>query len=143
MSAEKHIAQKCTFCYDRLQNGLVPAVRRPARRDRSSSARSPSSSSEPTSGVAQLHGQGARRLTFTGRTSKILGGLNAFYLLMDPPETYGLPTEVQVQGPESIGVAGFIQGSGRVAGDRPGLVRVVQPPPRRGGRQGKTREGPG
>ena len=25
VSAEKHIAQKCTFCYDRLQNGLVPA----------------------------------------------------------------------------------------------------------------------
>ena len=25
VSASKHIAQKCTFCYDRLQNGLVPA----------------------------------------------------------------------------------------------------------------------
>ena len=25
VSAEKHIAQKCTFCYDRLQNSLPPA----------------------------------------------------------------------------------------------------------------------
>src|SRR3954463_12527163 len=25
MSEERHIAQKCTFCYDRLRNGLTPA----------------------------------------------------------------------------------------------------------------------
>jgi len=42
VSAEKHIAQKCTFCYDRLQNGLVPPAPRPARPPRSSSVRSTS-----------------------------------------------------------------------------------------------------
>ena len=58
--------------------------------------------------MAQLHGQGAREAYLYGADSKILGGLNAFYLLMDPPETYGLPTEVQVQVPSrSVWPASF------------------------------------
>ena len=49
--------------------------------------------------VGQLHGQGASEAYLYGADTKILGGLNAFYLLMDPPETYGLPTAVQAQVP--------------------------------------------
>jgi formate dehydrogenase iron-sulfur subunit len=32
----------------------------------------------------------------------VLGGLNAFYLLMDTPETYGLPAEVVPKVPSRI-----------------------------------------
>ena len=95
VSASKHIAQKCTFCYDRLQNGLVPACAQacptasiqfgPIDELRERAARR----------VEQLHAQGAEPgLTSTAPTTTILGGLNAFYLLMDTPETYGLPDRV-------------------------------------------------
>ena len=43
--------------------------------------------------MEQLHGQGATQAYLYGADDKILGGLNAFYLLMDQPETYGLPAE--------------------------------------------------
>jgi formate dehydrogenase iron-sulfur subunit len=49
--------------------------------------------------VKQLHGQGATEAYLYGADTKILGGLNAFYLLIDPPETYGLPSEVKAQVP--------------------------------------------
>jgi formate dehydrogenase iron-sulfur subunit len=46
-----------------------------------------------------LNGQGSTEAYLYGADSKILGGLNAFYLLVDPPETYGLPSEMKVQVP--------------------------------------------
>jgi formate dehydrogenase iron-sulfur subunit len=94
VSAEKHIAQKCTFCYDRLKSGMAPAWGPvcppssiqfgPIDELRERAARR----------VEQLHATGATRAHLYGADDKVLGGLNAFYLLMDTPETYGLPAEV-------------------------------------------------
>ncbi len=99
VSAQKHIAQKCTFCYDRLKSGLVPACAQacptasiqfgPIDELRDRAARR----------VEQLHATGANDAYLYGADSTILGGLNAFYLLMDPPQTYGLPAEVVPQVP--------------------------------------------
>src|SRR4051812_9088913 len=94
VSAAKHIAQKCTFCYDRLQNGLVPACAQacPTR----SIQFGPIDDLRRAAGrrLEDLHRQGATQAHLYGADDKVLGGLNAFYLLMDPPETYGLPAEV-------------------------------------------------
>lgn len=84
-------AKKCTLCYDRLQNGLVPACAQacptgsilfgdldqllPHARDR----------------VAQLQSQGRTQARLYGDSADIVGGLNVFYLIEDAPEKYGLP----------------------------------------------------
>src|SRR5262249_39820437 len=43
--------------------------------------------------VAQLHESGEKRAYLYGADEKILGGLNSFYLLVDRPEVYGLPSD--------------------------------------------------
>jgi formate dehydrogenase iron-sulfur subunit len=99
VSAEKHIAQKCTFCYDRLQNGLVPACAQACPTRSIQFGPIAELQQRAQDRLDQLHGQGEQEAYLYGADTKILGGLNAFYLLMDPPETYGLPSEVQVQVP--------------------------------------------
>ncbi|HEX8200749.1 MAG TPA: 4Fe-4S dicluster domain-containing protein, partial [Isosphaeraceae bacterium] len=99
VSARKQIAQKCTFCYDRLQNGLVPACAQacptasiqfgPIEELRARAARR----------VERLHAEGAAEARLYGADDKVLGGLNAFFLLMDEPRVYGLPAEVVPQVP--------------------------------------------
>src|SRR5262249_38718474 len=43
--------------------------------------------------LAQLQQQGVANAQLYGADEKVLGGLNSFYLLLDKPETYGLPAE--------------------------------------------------
>jgi len=42
--------------------------------------------------VQQLQAEGVKSAQLYGADDKVLGGLNAFYLLVDKPETYGLPS---------------------------------------------------
>jgi formate dehydrogenase iron-sulfur subunit len=94
VSAEKHVAQKCTFCYDRLQNGLVPACAQACPTASIQFGPIDELRERATRRVEQLHASGANEAYLYGADDKVLGGLNAFYLLMDPPETYALPAEV-------------------------------------------------
>lgn len=94
VSAEKHVAQKCTFCYDRLQNGLVPACAQACPTASIQFGPIDELRDRAQARVETLHALGASDAYLYGADDKILGGLNAFYLLMDPPATYGLPEEV-------------------------------------------------
>jgi formate dehydrogenase iron-sulfur subunit len=103
MSMTRHVAQKCTFCYDRLKEGLspscaqacptgsiqfgkIPDLRRQARARLAQVQRERNADNEPAWPRAQLYGE----------DEKVLGGLNAFYLLVDKPETYALPPHPKV-----------------------------------------------
>lgn len=84
-------AQKCTLCYDRLKAGMEPACSQacptdsivfgPVRELKQRAARR----------VDQLHAAGETRAALYGADERMLGGLNAFFLLVDRPEVYGLP----------------------------------------------------
>jgi formate dehydrogenase iron-sulfur subunit len=96
MSESKHIAQKCTFCYDRLQHGLAPACAQacPTQSIRFGPVRDLKQIAQNR--VDQLKREGVGKAQLYGADEKILGGLNSFYLLVDRPETYGLPSDPKV-----------------------------------------------
>jgi formate dehydrogenase iron-sulfur subunit len=96
MSETRHVAQKCTFCYDRLQNNLTPACAQacPTQSIRFGTIRNLKEIAQRR--VAQLQGEGVAKAHLYGADDRVLGGLNAFYLLVDTPETYGLPSNPRV-----------------------------------------------
>src|SRR5262249_32623376 len=53
--------------------------------------------------LSQLHKQGETRAQLYGADDTILGGLNSFYLLMDKPETYGLPANPKMPSKSVLG----------------------------------------
>jgi formate dehydrogenase iron-sulfur subunit len=88
----KNVAQKCTFCYDRLKQGLTPACAQacPTQSIRFGPVKELRQQAKKR--VGELHQQGEAGAYHYGADDKILGGLNAFYLLVDKPEVYGLPS---------------------------------------------------
>jgi formate dehydrogenase iron-sulfur subunit len=99
VSAEKHIAQKCTLCYDRLQNGLVPACAQACPTQSIQFGPIAELKQRAATRVDALHARGETEAYLYGADDSILGGLNAFYLLVDKPEAYNLPSKVQAQVP--------------------------------------------
>jgi formate dehydrogenase iron-sulfur subunit len=96
MSPTKGIAQKCTFCYDRLQQGLPPACAQACPTQSIRFGPLTELKKQAQARVAQLHKQGKDQAYLYGADDKILGGLNSFYLLMDKPDVYGLPSNPKV-----------------------------------------------
>jgi formate dehydrogenase iron-sulfur subunit len=89
-------AQKCTLCYDRLQVGLEPACSKacPTRSIRFGTMTE--MREVAATRVNVLHQQGRTDAYLYGHDERILGGLNAFFLLVDEPEVYGLPRNPQL-----------------------------------------------
>jgi formate dehydrogenase iron-sulfur subunit len=109
-SSETGTAHKCTLCYDRLQGGLEPACAKAC----------PTQSIQfgPISQLQQvadarlntLHSQGQTQAQLYGRDETVYGGLNAFFLLMDKPETYSLPSSGDAKLPSRNNVPGYVLG---------------------------------
>jgi formate dehydrogenase iron-sulfur subunit len=88
------IAQKCTLCYDRIGDGLEPAC-----------AKACPTKSIQFGDVEELRERAAKRVEtlqaagvhdarlYGEDTSDGIGGLGAFFLLLDEPEVYGLPPD--------------------------------------------------
>ncbi|NIR44417.1 MAG: 4Fe-4S dicluster domain-containing protein, partial [Gemmatimonadetes bacterium] len=86
-------AQKCTLCYDRMQDGLEPACAKACPTDSIQFGPISELRERANARVEQLHERGEDRAYLYGADDTILGGLNSFYLLVDEPEVYGLPSD--------------------------------------------------
>jgi formate dehydrogenase iron-sulfur subunit len=96
VSETRHIAQKCTFCYDRLQQDLAPACAQACPTKSIRFGPLAQMKEEANARLRQLHKLGETKARLYGADDKVLGGLNSFYLLMDEPEVYGLPSNPKV-----------------------------------------------
>jgi formate dehydrogenase iron-sulfur subunit len=92
MSEDRGTAQKCTFCYDRLKKGLTPACAQACPTESIRFGPINELKKKASARVAQLRNEGVTQAHLYGADDSVLGGLNAFYLLVDKPETYGLPS---------------------------------------------------
>src|SRR5262249_47326430 len=140
------LAQKCTFCYSRLQQNLIPACAKACPTESIKFGELTKMREVAASRVAQLQAQGVSQAQLYG--DKEYGGLHALFLLMDKPEVYGLPNADNAVLPRRnnfrgylgavvtavIGLVGaviaFRDRGGKEEGEAPALAR---PPPRGGG----------
>jgi formate dehydrogenase iron-sulfur subunit len=87
-------AQKCTLCYDRISVGLEPACSKACPTDSIQFGPISELRKRAEARVGQLKAAGESRAQLYGADPNgALGGLNAFFLLVDEPEKYGLPRD--------------------------------------------------
>ena len=94
------VAQKCTLCYDRQQNGLEPACAKACPTKSIQFGDVDELLARAETRVQQLHASGVSSAYIYGKVgdgyTDDIGGLNAFHLLLDKPSTYGLPERPQL-----------------------------------------------
>ncbi len=88
------VAQKCTLCYDRLGDGLTPACAQACPTQSIQYGDVDELRERAQARVDALHEQGVHDARLYGEsTHDGVGGLGAFFLLLDEPEVYGLPPD--------------------------------------------------
>jgi formate dehydrogenase iron-sulfur subunit len=88
------IAQKCTLCYDRLGEGMVPACAKACPTASIQFGDLDELRVRAEQRVAQLHRDGVEEARLYGADPDDgIGGAGAFFLLLDEPEVYGLPPD--------------------------------------------------
>jgi formate dehydrogenase iron-sulfur subunit len=85
---------KCTLCYDRLKDDLEPACAKACPTESIQFGELDELRARAEARVATLHHRGVSdaRLYGADRDDGV-GGFGAFFLLLDEPETYGLPPD--------------------------------------------------
>jgi formate dehydrogenase iron-sulfur subunit len=89
-------AWKCTLCYDRLQDGMTPACAKACPTDSIMFGDIEELRAHARERVATLHERGVGEAYLYGEDAIAqpgTDGLNAFFLLVDQPETYNLPPD--------------------------------------------------
>jgi formate dehydrogenase iron-sulfur subunit len=85
-------ASKCTFCNDRIHNGLGPACAKACPTESIQFGFRDELVVKAQKRVEKLKGMGFKEAQLYGHDSAgFLGGLNAFFLLLGRPAVYGLP----------------------------------------------------
>jgi formate dehydrogenase iron-sulfur subunit len=118
---EHGVAGKCTMCYDRLEAGLTPACAQACPTASIQFGPIDELQQRADARVIQLQQMGRSQARLYGRDDKILGGLNAFFLLEDQPSVYGLPEAPKLPTRNLSASAGF----GFLAALLAGLAGVI------------------
>jgi formate dehydrogenase iron-sulfur subunit len=85
---------KCTMCYDRLTDGLMPACATACPTQSIQFGDLDELQARADARLATLQGQGVESARLYGRDENDgVGGAGAFFLLLDEPEVYGLPPD--------------------------------------------------
>jgi formate dehydrogenase iron-sulfur subunit len=85
---------KCTLCYDRIGDGMEPACAQACPTDSIQYGELEELRSRADQRLDRLRSAGADRARLYGREDDDgVGGMGAFFLLLDVPETYGLPPD--------------------------------------------------
>ncbi|HEY4603178.1 MAG TPA: 4Fe-4S dicluster domain-containing protein, partial [Blastococcus sp.] len=87
-------AFKCTMCYDRLTDGLMPACATACPTQSIQFGDLDELQARADARLATLQSQGVETARLYGRDENDgVGGAGAFFLLLDEPEVYGLPPD--------------------------------------------------
>jgi formate dehydrogenase iron-sulfur subunit len=105
---QANVARKCTLCYDRLQNGMMPACAQACPTESIQFGELSDLRATAAKREAALHAQGLKEANLYGHDDKVYGGLNAFFLLMDKPEAYGLPNRENAVLPGRNNAGGYL-----------------------------------
>jgi len=90
---ETHTARKCTLCYDRMKDGLEPACAKSCPTDSIQYGEVEELKKHARERLGLLHERGLNEARLYGVDDNILdGGLHSFFLLLDEPEVYNLPS---------------------------------------------------
>jgi formate dehydrogenase iron-sulfur subunit len=85
---------KCTLCYDRIGAGMTPACAQACPTESIKFGRLDQLRASADGRVTTLRAGGAPDARLYGAdTTDGVGGMGAFFLLLDDPETYGLPPD--------------------------------------------------
>jgi formate dehydrogenase iron-sulfur subunit len=144
-SQQTGTVHKCTFCYDRLQNNMQPACAQACPTQSIQFGNLVDMHAAADKRLAQLHESGVTGAQLYGRDTSangVYGGLNAFFLLTDKPETYGLPSGESAGLPSRNNLGGYLGGlvaaalavvGGLIAfrgrRQQPGDTRALEPAP--------------
>jgi formate dehydrogenase iron-sulfur subunit len=102
-------ARKCTLCYDRLQNDMTPACAKVCPTQSIQFGNLTDLQGAADKRLAQLRQAGFAGAQLYGRDPNgVYGGLNSFFLLMDKPEVYGLPTGESAALPSRNNAGGYL-----------------------------------
>jgi formate dehydrogenase iron-sulfur subunit len=87
-------AWKCTLCYDRLSDGLMPACAQACPTESIVFGELTSLREQAAARVETLRAEGVESARLYGHSDDDgVGGDGAFFLLLDEPEVYGLPPD--------------------------------------------------
>src|SRR5216683_4632599 len=99
-------AQKCTFCYDRLQNNLKPACATACPTQSIKFGPLDEMRQTAAARLDTLHQQGMSQARIYG--DKEYGGLHALFLITDKPEVYNLPSTESAVLPSRNNIPGYL-----------------------------------
>lgn len=86
-------AHKCTLCYDRQKDGLVPACAKACPTASIQFGPIDELRDRARKRVADLQQRGVATYLYGDKPTEAYSELHSFYLLVDSPQTYGLPAE--------------------------------------------------